>query len=174
MEDFREDKPVKLLRVFVSKSGNTFYPGIYNPGELPKKAYTSYYIVQEIEEDIPEVKEAVKEVKMAGEGKFETSEVKVSKGKPGSGLSEEVSIKTRPSDNISLKATQTESKPNGVKVNSVDLDTLQGLPGISEATAKKVIRLREKSAFTDYRDLNERVNLPFGKDWTSIEIDFNS
>lgn len=164
------DAPVKLIRTYCGKSGNIYFPGIYVPGTLPAKAYNSYYVVPagpaiEKQTAVNPIKD-----KEISNGKFETEALTRNSG--GAALSEEIEIKPQPLDKkIKAKVVKAVEAP-AIKINEIDEDALVALPSVGKVTASKILELREASAFIDYEDLNARVPLPFGKDWTAFDVNF--
>lgn len=163
--------PVRLMRIYISRSGNTYFPGVYLPGELPEAAYNSYYVAPEGPAVEPKMlKEASVEV-TPSTGKFEVTEIQ-STTSPG--LVENLHIKTQPQKDIRIKAeTYKAQEAPPVKINEALQEELEALKGVGKLTAKKIVELREASAFIDYEDLNARAPLSFGKNWTAFNISFS-
>ena len=65
-----------------------------------------------------------------------------------------------------------ENKTLSFSINTADKQSLIDLKGVGSVTAEKVIELRKEKPFTDYTDLNKRVNLPLGKEWESFNVSF--
>lgn len=150
MSSLNTELPVRLIRMYVSKGGNCFNPGVYKPGELPKAAYTSYYCVQ----DSPEV--IVEKVPL----------------EPKRDLNIDL---TPPNEQVTeIKAEQYKVASNRkVKINNLSKEEIaDNLKGIGRGTATKVIEYREQSPFVDYNDLNARVPLPFGRNWNDYALNF--
>lgn len=166
-----QDTPVKLIRTYCGRSGNIYFPGIYEPGTLPPKAYNSYYVVAAGPAIVPTVKENPIKDSTINNGKFENNSINRTDGGPG--LKEEIEINTQPTvKELKPKVVKAIEVP-AIKINEIDEDSLIALPSIGKVTAKRILEFREASAFIDYEDLNARVPLPFGKDWTAFDISFN-
>lgn len=169
------DIPVKLMRIYPGKTGNIYMPGIYKPGELPKSAYNTYYVTPVAVVETPSKIQAMEEGDMQN-GAFKVEDM--AKRQEGSTVVEELEIKqpkaaNRVNDKHLKSKIVKPVKAPAVKINSAEKSELVALNGVAKATARKIIELREASGFIDYEDLNARVPLPFNKDWTAFDIDFN-
>ena len=166
--------PVKLIRIYPGKTGNLYMPGIYKPGELPKAAYNTYYVtVLEAEEAIivKEDKPRAMSENNIKNGSFEVEEL-VKRDTNAVGVTEEISINKPQPKNMKQKIAKPV-KLAALKINSAEKPALVALNGVAKSTANKILELREQSGFIDYADLNARVPLPFGKDWTAFDISFD-
>lgn len=164
------DTPVKLIRTYCGKSGNIYFPGIYAPGTLPPKAYNNYYVVPSGPAIVSTVKENPLKESTIKNGAFDVEGLTRHPGGPG--LTEEIEINTQPLDKkVVSKITKAVEAPP-IEINTIGEQDLINLPTVGKVTAKKILELREASPFVDYVDLNARVALPFGKDWTAFNIKF--
>ena len=176
------DVPVKLIRIYTGVSGNVYQPGVYEPGTLPIKAYNTYYcvplaIAQDptskpvrtmVEEERSHAKfeyekmpqKAPAENKVVQED-FKADEVFINK----SNSHPETQLKGKLSKPVTVSA---------LDINSASEEDLVALNGVAKATARKIIEMRESYPFQNYDDINERVPLPFGKDWTGFQLDFST
>lgn len=166
------DVPVKLLRIYHGKTGNVYMPGNYEPGQLPLAAYNTFYVTPLVA-ITRELGPVVMEDSNINNGSFKVEDLVEKKESPG--VTEEISINRQVKNNDKhIKPTiHKVVKAPAVKINSADTETLINLNGVGKATARKVLELREQSGFIDYEDLNGRVPLAVGKDWTAYNIDFS-
>ncbi len=167
------DIPVRLLRIYPGKTGNIYMPGVYKPGELPKAAYNSYYVAPVAVVEKPAMKTAMEESNL-NNGKLKVEDMATRT--EGTSLTEDIEIKNprvNPDDkHLKAKVVKPVVAP-AIKINEADKKSLIALNGVAKSTASKIIELREQSGFIDYEDLNGRVPLPFGKDWTAFNVDFS-
>jgi hypothetical protein len=167
------DIVVRLLRIYPGRTGNIYMPGIYKPGELPKSAYNSYYVTPLDPKDL--VKVDLPQAMDEGEihnGSFKVEELL--KREEVKGLTESISInqQTKGHDkHIKAKLIKTVQAPP-LKINHATKEDLTGLNGVGNSTASKILQLREHAPFINYDDLNKRVSLALGKDWTAFDISF--
>ena len=166
------DVPVELFRMYTGKTGNLYMPGIYQPGGLPKAAYNTYYVTPVVA-IINEPKEAVVADADIKNGAFKVEDVVKRKENP-TGVIEDISINQqlkKQDKHLKAKIAKPVKAP-ALQINTATHEDLTGLNGVGKATADKVLELRELSGFTDYEDLNSRVPLAMGKDWTAFEVSF--
>jgi hypothetical protein len=181
------DVPVKLIRIFTGTTGNVYQPGVYEPGTLPEKAYNTYYCVPLAVAQDPNskpVQTMVEEKRTQAKFEYEKPVEKVDL--PKSVATNEINTGDFIPDELVInKATDSNEMPMKAKlskpveapsldINSAAKEDLIALNGVAKATADKIITLRKAHPFTSYEDINERVPLPFGKDWTAFQIDFTS
>jgi hypothetical protein len=152
-----KEQIVRLKKVYYSLEGSVYYPGIYKPNELPDRAYTDKYVetVGSLEkEPIPVYRGPIKEQVI----KYTKSDV------------EELDYRSKATKE--KVHTVKGADPDQISINTVTIKDLVALNGVGNVTAKKVLELREESAFTNYDDLNERVPLLLGRDWTAFNLTF--
>lgn len=161
---FDLNKPVKLIRPFVSRRRNKYSPTVYRPNELPLEAYTTYYCEpnksKDIEEDKPQP--SVNKEKEA-----------VTRKKNG-----DVVISPNQNDSYNTRVIEPQSGVEPVKhnlnINYASAQELESLVGVGPGIASKVIEYREQSPFIDYTDLNGRISLPFGAKWENYDLVFKT
>ena len=166
------DIPVQLLRIFHGKTGNVYMPGIYQPGTLPTTAYNNYYVTPVVAV-VTENLTAASDTAEIKNGSFKVEDV-IKRENNTPGVTEEVSInkQLRPEDkHIKAKIEKPLVLPP-LDINNATHEELVALNGVGKATADKIISLREESGFIDYEDLDGRVPLPLGRDWTAFNISF--
>lgn len=166
------DVPVNLLRIYVSKGGNLFMPGLYHPGELPAKAYNTYY-VSPVVTVVKEEKTQVTGDASIRNGSFAVEPIK--RDQSTQTVTENISInqKTRVGDKHIKPQIHKPVKAPALKINQANEEELVALNGVGRKTAERIIEYREASAFIDYQDLEARIPLPLGREWTSFDISFD-
>lgn len=167
------DIVVRLLRIFPGRTGNIYMPGVYKPGELPKAAYNTYYCTPVNPSDLVEkvIPPVIGDADLKN-GSFKVEEMV--KREEVKGLTEEISInqQTKGHDKHLKPKLVKPVKAPAIKINSATKEELLALNGVSKSTANKIMNLRDASGFIDYVDLNGRCPLPFGKDWSAFNIEF--
>jgi len=166
LEQYSQDSTVRLFKTVVSKGGNIHYPGIYSKGNpLPEKFMTAQYVELISGQAVGVEKEEISSV--------------VTEHKSSPGLIEEVSLHKNASKveefeiktQSSFEATQLP-KPSALNINTATKPQIVALQGVGSKTADKVIELRELFPFADFKDLNDRVQLTFGRDWSEFNLEF--
>lgn len=162
LEVYSLDSTVKLFKTVVGKTGNIYYPGLYGPRKpLPERFMTAQYVEL--------VSGKVKEEGIEKESKVLTEH------KPSPGLIEEVSLHKNESkvDKFEIKTKSSfEPTVESININTATKAEIVALQGVGSKTADKVIELRELFPFSDYTDLNTRVQLTFGRDWKEFNLEF--
>lgn len=151
---------VKLFKVVVTREGNLLNPGIYGPfNPLPEKYMTAEYV--ELVEG-----QAKPKVKLSPED----SQLQATRDelKP-----KDLTIKAKDDQSYEVKAQEVQ--PDyipALNINEANVDQLVALNGIGKNIAKKVIELRELFPFSNHSELNERVPLAFGRNWSDYSLEF--
>ena len=160
LEQYPQDSTVRLFKTVVSKGGNIHYPGIYSKANpLPEKFMTAQYV----------------ELISSPSERFE-EELTVTEHRPSPGLIEEVSLHKNASkvEEFEIKTQSSfEPKPSALNINTATKSQIVALQGVGSKTADKVIELRELFPFADFKDLNDRVQLTFGRDWSEFNLVFD-
>ena len=167
LEQYSKDSTVRLFKSVVGKTGNIYYPNVYGPSNpLPEKFMTAQYV-----ELISGKTERVEKE----EPKVET--VTTSKDSPG--LVSEVNLNKNESkvEEVNLTETKSSFEPSEAKIKALNINEatksqIVALNGVGAKTADKVIELRGLFPFADYKDLNDRVPLTFGRDWSEFNLEF--
>jgi DNA uptake protein ComE-like DNA-binding protein len=168
LEQYSQDSTVRLFKTVVSKGGNIHYPGIYSKANpLPEKFMTAQYV------------ELISGSTIAGELRSLEKELSesnvVTEHKSSPGLIEEVSLHKNASkvEEFEIKTQSSfESVKPSININEASKSQIVALQGVGSKTADKVIELRELFPFADYKDLNDRVGLTFGRDWSEFNLEF--
>jgi DNA uptake protein ComE-like DNA-binding protein len=168
LEQYSQDSTVRLFKTVVSKGGNIHYPGIYSKANpLPEKFMTAQYV------------ELISGSTIAGELRSLEKELSesnvVTEHKASPGLIEEVSLHKNASkvEEFEIKTQSSfESVKPSININEASKSQIVALQGVGSKTADKVIELRELFPFADYKDLNDRVGLTFGRDWSEFNLEF--
>lgn len=169
---------VELFKIAVSKDGNLRYPGIYgpaNPLEDELRNSDNCRLLSEgkvgpEEEKVEELTNSELKLNDSKENnKNINSELDIKNLNPSTAKVEEVEIK--PEHSKSSFESSSEGT-EAININKVKMQTLVDLDGIGKGTAKKVLEFREIAPFINYKDLNERVPLAFGRDWKDFYIKF--
>jgi DNA uptake protein ComE-like DNA-binding protein len=180
LEQYSQDSTVRLFKTVVSKGGNIHYPGIYSKANpLPEKFMTAQYVELISGSTIAGVE---KESDVVGTISPEDALAIINKGqvltehKPSPGLIEEVSLHKNASkvEEFEIK-TQSSFEPKSAQlnINTATRSQIVALQGVGSKTADKVIELRELFPFADSKDLNDRVQLTFGRDWNEFNLVFD-
>ena len=162
-----------LIKTYITKDGNIYYPGEYNASDpLPEEicqdpSYVKGVVEQFVKAQKPEpVAEAVSVVESKSSFEPETKTP---------GLSGETILNKR------VEATETEIKPQvsvpkvaSININSASYEEIVALKGVGKSIANKVLEYREASPFVNYTDLTERVPLSFGNNWEKFELEFEA
>lgn len=165
LEQYSQDSTVRLFKTVVSKGGNIHYPGIYSKANpLPEKFMTAQYV------------ELISGTTITGELRsLEKESNVVTEHKTSPGLIEEVSLHKN-AGKVEEFEIKTESSFEPIKpslnINEASKSQIVALQGVGSKTADKVIELRELFPFADYKDLNDRVQLTFGRDWSEFNLEF--
>ena len=164
LEQYSQDSTVRLFKTVVSKGGNIHYPGIYSKANpLPEKFMTAQYV------------ELISGTTVAGIEKELAKSNVVTEHKTSPGLIEEVSLHKNASkvEEFEIKTQSSfESVKPTLNINEASKAQIVALQGVGSKTADKVIELRELFPFADYKDLNDRVQLTFGRDWSEFNLEF--
>lgn len=168
-----KDYKVKLLKNFVDSIGNLYSPRVYSPGELSKHAYRPGYVipVEEVERKNVEPEEIL----LDPYGEIQKQkDAHIAPQKPSVDYKEITLEEERQSSKPEEFPIYSETKNTNriLNINTASKLDIQALKGVGRATAEKVLNLREKGAFIDFQDLNERVELGFGRNWEDYPIEF--
>ena len=157
-----------LIKTYISREGNIYYPGEYNASNpLPENIVKDPNYVKPSVEDFvvankPEpTKEAPSVIER--ETSFEKS----------SGLSGELTInKPIKEGDIHVKADISKEATPNININTASREEILALKGVGKSAASKIVEYRDYSPFVSYSDLTERVPLSFGNSWEKFQINF--
>jgi hypothetical protein len=161
---------VKLLKNFVDSQGNLFSPKVYNPSELSRFAYKEGLVIPV--EEIPIESKEEKDLTIDPYGNI--AKEKSRRIEPQKPKTQYVEVKEQ--EVLPVEESEVSVQPKDVSrevnVNTSTSFQIQTLKGIGKSTADRVVTLRESSPFIDYLDLNERVELAFGRKWEDFPVQF--
>lgn len=171
---FTWDSTVKLFKIVTTKGGTLRYPGVYSKANpLNKEFMNSDYctLISGKEESVSKVSPSLeKETENESNSTYTEdkngSNLEIKNVNPVATKIEEVELKPKTNDSSFEPGTES------IKINFTEIQPLIDLDGIGKGTAKKIMSLREMSPFISYEDLNTRVPLVFGRNWTDFNIDF--
>lgn len=160
---------VRLKRIATYK-GNPYYAGIYISIELPEAILKDPELVVAVDSNEELGKSDYNQSLTEKKIKFGASESNLTKQ---SHKNQPPKIIVDPPEEKSPSAKPTEStdkeeKTKVVDINTVAIDDLSILDGITASTAQKVAEERQKNLFVDFADLDKRVPLKGGRKWSSF------
>lgn len=176
LEQYSQDSTVRLFKTIVSKGGNIHYPGVYSRANpLPERYMTPQYVELISGSIIGADHETAQRFEKELAIKEEPNTI-VTEHKPSPGLLEEVNLNKNASkvqeQNLTPVKSSFEPTLRVLNINSANKSQIVALQGVGAKTADKVIELRELFPFADYKDLNDRVSLTFGRDWNEFNLEF--
>jgi DNA uptake protein ComE-like DNA-binding protein len=172
LEKYSSKSTVRLFKTVVGKTGNIYYPNVYGPSNpLPEKFMTAQYVElisgeveqdERLEKEIPTPNQTVvsKSPGLLEEINLNKNESKV----------QEVVIENTAQS--SFEPTQVKATKKELNINQATKAEIVALQGVGAKTVDKVIELRELFPFADYKDLNDRVALTFGRKWDEFNLIF--
>lgn len=146
------NKPVKLLRL-VNDNANPYYPGVYDPGELPSKYLVPGIVTQDLTPTgvIPGYNDVIKTQQVNFAIAPSEASLPIGYGKAPEPI---VNVATEPVA-LNLETVQVE-------INTVTLDRLTTVFG--GVAANLIVEKRDEKRFKDLADLRKRVMVE-GLDW---------
>lgn len=170
IEKYSKESTVKLFKSVVGKTGNLYYPGIYSlKNPLPERFMTAEYVEL--------ISGGVEKEGDSSTNPITEKEAQkiVTEHKTSPGLIEEVNLNKNESKVEEKDLTpsfEPVKKADVLNINKASKSQIVALQGVGSKTADKIIELREMFPFSDFSDLNNRVQLTFGRDWNEFNLEF--
>lgn len=154
-----------LLKTYITKDGNVYYPGEYDASNpLPAEILSNpIYVKPSVQEFVAEQKPKAVE---------EHISVNIQKTKVDEATGNLEINKTSKASDVDIKVVHSKDKAIKININEANFQEIQSLRGVGKSAANKVIEYRQLAPFINYTDLNERVPLGFGNSWEKFELEF--